>query len=1315
MAERLAYIEAVVGADITQFRKAMRDVRNDVGILSETIGGLGKLGRTATFAISAPLATLGSYAVQASSEFDGAMRNINSIAQVSEAQLGALTQSVLEFGSTTRGGVVESANSLYTVFSAGITDTALAMDTMKVASMTAEAGLADMETTTEALVASMLSYGTETMSATRASDALTAMVQVGVGSMQNFANAVGNVLPSSSALKISIEDTYGAMAFMTQRGLSASKASTSLNSALTALVKPTDAMKASFRSLGVDGAEQLVAKYKTLDEIMRALISTTDGTSAGLAELFANVRGKRFADLVASDLEGYKSSMTEFYSLLDGATLKAHGEQMKSFSAVWDLMTSAMEGASIVIGNTLLPVIRPIIEGITELFLGITKLNPVILELGVQFAGLLTIAPPLIWLFASLLNPIGLLLAGISGLGIAFVNEFKSIEGAIDGVFGSIPEIRSIYDEFDTLFNGTPPDPSTLLPDPVTIKAHDLFQIGAGESAWTVFEESGARANGADWTEWHTEFKRLNSGNMLHPDDFVKVPYTDMSQEVGSKINITQGGLDREFEKYQDKLNVDKLVDMVGGQMALEGGGTELPFETQIGMAFKRVQRKLPTALAEGASAIASWADENISLGMDAISSLFTGEFDTNALSNGLASAFSFSFDSVFPNISTSLAGLVDNIGNWLLVVGLPTLAKGIGVFVGEVGAIIGQGLGLVGNFINDGGVQDAGNGLGESVIDPFMEGFGESMDANGIDGGLDTLLTGIAGALGTYAIANFLIFGGAVASIQKAIGLAMEVATPIASMASSIGGVISRALMGTAVAQSIMSGAMGLAGTVKFGIWYALATALIAIRGSALIQGLSLWATGVMSAIGGALSTAMATATAVGGAIASALVLAAPLILGIAVGLAVDFFLPESAKQGLRDTLGEGIAIAMNEEGGWDQVMRDFEDGVYRTLGMEDMMSKPIYYDADFIAKIEHLDLDTANLMSKLDASVAEELAHTVSTNPDWSVEKLAIAVKDYALEMGMTPAEVHMPHAPIEIQEQFNLIATSWGVGVQGEPTTIEDLPTIIDDTPLIPTGTGTKAIETLQAEVQSATNTTIPTMVRVYDTEAMMADAEATAIGVNGAMMTKIAEGLASGDLTVESFKADFLDPFVENWNATFGAESAVQQATTSFSANFTTSVAEINTQALVMTNFVIGQNARLVGNIQNASNIIVGAMKKARGEIDMMLKAIGKLASISTNLQIKVEVSGEINSPDGSHASGLTRVPFDGYIAEVHKDEAILTAREADQWRTGSVPQSTLTSSSGSATTYDNSNTQVNFYGIEDVDGILTELERRGVYL
>lgn len=41
-------------------------------------------------------------------------------------------------------------------------------------------------------------------------------------------------------------------------------------------------------------------------------------------------------------------------------------------------------------------------------------------------------------------------------------------------------------------------------------------------------------------------------------------------------------------------------------------------------------------------------------------------------------------------------------------------------------------------------------------------------------------------------------------------------------------------------------------------------------------------------------------------------------------------------------------------------------------------------------------------------------------------------------------------------------------------------------------------------------------------------------------------------------------------------------------------------------------------------------------------------------------------GKFGSVDGSHASGLDYVPFDGYIAELHKGERVLTAKEAKKY-------------------------------------------------
>lgn len=62
------------------------------------------------------------------------------------------------------------------------------------------------------------------------------------------------------------------------------------------------------------------------------------------------------------------------------------------------------------------------------------------------------------------------------------------------------------------------------------------------------------------------------------------------------------------------------------------------------------------------------------------------------------------------------------------------------------------------------------------------------------------------------------------------------------------------------------------------------------------------------------------------------------------------------------------------------------------------------------------------------------------------------------------------------------------------------------------------------------------------------------------------------------------------------------------------------------------------------------------------------SIGGLFSMGIDF-ITGGFGGSKSTPDSSNASGLPRVPRDGYIARVHKDEAILNAAQADVWRSG----------------------------------------------
>lgn len=79
----------------------------------------------------------------------------------------------------------------------------------------------------------------------------------------------------------------------------------------------------------------------------------------------------------------------------------------------------------------------------------------------------------------------------------------------------------------------------------------------------------------------------------------------------------------------------------------------------------------------------------------------------------------------------------------------------------------------------------------------------------------------------------------------------------------------------------------------------------------------------------------------------------------------------------------------------------------------------------------------------------------------------------------------------------------------------------------------------------------------------------------------------------------------------------------------------------------------------------------AETELQGQLDEMgLEATVSLVPDYSGLETYVNSGGTvIPSADGSHASGLDCVPFDGYRAILHKDEAVLNATNASVWRNG----------------------------------------------
>jgi TP901 family phage tail tape measure protein len=369
-------------------------------------------------------------AAKGAADFQSEMLLLHTQARATTAEVEKMTTAVMGLAAETRTGPEELAKGLYHIESVGISG-ARALDVLTVAAKGARLGNADLEDTTNALVAAVTSGIDGVQSMTAAMGTLDAIVGTGNMRMEDLVTSLrSGLLSTAKQFGLNIQEVGAALAAMTDQGIPATEAATRMRIAFSLLAAPTRQAALQMSRIGLAstdiatamrGPDGLIGALRLLKDHLENTGLTVEEQSQLLVRAFGGGRTSsgiltmiNSLDLMEKKLGVINSTSGKFNELVEA--------QQKTSTAAFQKLGATIEVLSIQLGNVLLPVLSVVADVLSALASQTYILIPSLIFLGGVITAIATKA--MVSLISSGLNIIkefGLWIITNTGLGTSLM------------------------------------------------------------------------------------------------------------------------------------------------------------------------------------------------------------------------------------------------------------------------------------------------------------------------------------------------------------------------------------------------------------------------------------------------------------------------------------------------------------------------------------------------------------------------------------------------------------------------------------------------------------------------------------------------------------------------------------------------------------------------------------------------------------------------------------------------------------------------------------------------------------------------------
>jgi len=263
--------------DISGFLNGLRNAQDQAGATSTTITGkldsigskLTSVGTKLTATITTPIIGVGTASVKTAANFESAMSKVSAISGATGEDLSRLNEKAKEMGASTKFSATESAEAFQYMAMAGWDTESMLNGIAGIMDLAAADGL-DLATTSDIVTDALTAFGLKAEDAGHFADVLATASSSANTNVSMLGESFKYVAPLAGTMGYSVEDTATALGLMANSGIKASQAGTTLRTAITRMIKPTDAIQSAMDELGITMINE-DGSMKSLSEVMDML------------------------------------------------------------------------------------------------------------------------------------------------------------------------------------------------------------------------------------------------------------------------------------------------------------------------------------------------------------------------------------------------------------------------------------------------------------------------------------------------------------------------------------------------------------------------------------------------------------------------------------------------------------------------------------------------------------------------------------------------------------------------------------------------------------------------------------------------------------------------------------------------------------------------------------------------------------------------------------------------------------------------------------------------------------------------------------